>query len=53
VLELMPPLTVTEDEVERVIGAITDIFAEYKDLKMLLADAGQRFGSQLLAGWSS
>ena len=53
VLELMPPLTITEDEVERVIGAITDIFAEYKDLKMLLADAGQRFGSQLLAGWSS
>ena len=53
VLELQPPLTVTEDEVERVVGAITDIFAEYKDLKALLADAGQRFGSQLLAGWSS
>ena len=53
VLELLPPLTVTEDEVERVVGAITDIFSEYKDLKALLADAGQRFGSQLLAGWSS
>src|SRR4029079_17237637 len=44
VLELQPPLTVTEDEVERVIGAISDILAEYKDLKALLADAGQRFG---------
>jgi putrescine aminotransferase len=53
VLELLPPLTVTEDEVERVIGAITDTLAEYKDIKALLADAGQRFGSQLLAGWSS
>jgi putrescine aminotransferase len=53
VLELRPPLTVTEDEVERVVGAITDILAEYKDLRALLADAGQRFGSQLLAGWSS
>jgi putrescine aminotransferase len=53
VLELRPPLTVTEDEIERVVGAITDILAEHRDLKALLADAGQRFGSQLLAGWSS
>jgi len=35
------------------VGAITDILAEYKEIKALLADAGQRFGSQLLAGWSS
>jgi acetylornithine/succinyldiaminopimelate/putrescine aminotransferase len=53
VLELLPPLTVSEDEVEQLVGAVTDILAEYRDIKALLADAGQRFGSQLLSGWSS
>jgi len=53
VLELRPPLTITEAEIERVVAAIHDILAEHNDLRTLLADAGHRFGSQLLAGLAS
>jgi putrescine aminotransferase len=52
VLKLEPALTVTEAEVERVVEAIRSILAQYKDLPPLLADVGQRLGSQFLAGWS-
>jgi putrescine aminotransferase len=52
VLKLEPPLTVTEAEIDRVVDAVVGILAEYRDMKKLLADVGQRFGSQLLSGWS-
>jgi hypothetical protein len=43
---------VTEAEIDRVVDAVVGILAEYRDMKKLLADVGQRFGSQLLSGWS-
>jgi len=52
VLKLEPPLTVSEAEIDRVVGAVVAVLGEYKDLKKLLADVGQRFGQQMLSGWS-
>ncbi|MBX3189818.1 MAG: aspartate aminotransferase family protein [Labilithrix sp.] len=53
VLKLAPPLTVTAKEIDRVVDAIADVLAQNRDLKVLLADAGQRFGAQLIASWSA
>jgi putrescine aminotransferase len=52
VLKLEPPLSVSEAEVDRVVDAVVAILAEYTDMKKILADVGQRFGSQMLSGWS-
>src|SRR5262249_32500937 len=52
VLKLEPPLTVSAEEVDRVVDTIGEIMDEYKDLKRLVADVGQRFGSQMLSGFS-
>lgn len=52
VLKLMPPLTVSEAEIDRAVDTIADVLAHYTDLRPLLTDVGQRLGSQLLAGWS-
>lgn len=52
VLKLSPPLTVTEDEIEKVVDTIADVLAEYTELRPLLTDVGQRLGTQFLSGWS-
>ncbi len=52
VLKLEPPLTVSEAEIDRAVDAVVAILAEYTDMKKLLADVGQRFGQQLLSGWT-
>jgi putrescine aminotransferase len=52
VLKLEPPLTVSEAEVDRVCDAILEILEQYKDLRAILTDAGQRLGTQALAGFS-
>ena len=45
-------LTITEAEVDRVVDTIVEILAEYTELKSLVADVGQRLGTQALSGWS-
>jgi putrescine aminotransferase len=52
VLKLCPPLTVTPEEIDRVVDTIADVLAEYTELRPLLTDVGQRLGTQFLAGWS-
>jgi putrescine aminotransferase len=52
VLKLEPPLTVTEQEIDRVVDTIVELLAEYTDIKSLVADVGQRLGTQALSGWS-
>ena len=52
VLKVEPPLTVTEAEIDRVVDTIVEILAEYTDIKSLVADVGQRLGTQALSGWS-
>ncbi len=52
VLKLSPPLTVTEEEIDRVVATIADVLAEYTELRPLLTDVGQRLGTQFLSGWS-
>ena len=52
VLKREPALTITSEEIDRVVGAIKDILADYRDLKSIVADAGKRLGTQALGGWS-
>lgn len=52
VLKLEPALTVTSEEIDRVVNAIKEILAEYRDLTSIVADAGKRLGSQAIGGWS-
>ena len=52
VLKLEPALTVTSDEIDRVVAAIKGILDEYRDLTSIVADAGKRLGSQAIGGWS-
>lgn len=52
VLKLSPPLTVSEEEIERVVATVADVLAEYTELRPLLTDVGQRLGTQFLSGWS-
>jgi putrescine aminotransferase len=52
VLKLEPPLTVTDEEIDRVVTEIGEILGEYRDLGALLRDAGERLGKQALGGWS-
>jgi putrescine aminotransferase len=52
VLKLEPPLTVTRDEIDRVVSLIVEIMDEYRDIGRLLVDAGERLGEQALGGWS-
>lgn len=49
VLKLVPPLNVSEGEVDRVVSATSEILGEYKELTPLLVDIGQKLGSQFLA----
>ena len=51
-LKLEPALTVTSEEIDRVVAAIKDILAEYRDLTSIVADAGKRLGTQAMGGWS-
>lgn len=52
VLKLEPALTVTSEEIQRVVGAIKGVLDEYRDLKSIMADAGKRLGTQALGGWN-
>lgn len=52
VLRLEPPLTVTDEEVDGVAGAIVEILGGYRDLGPLLKDVTQRLGKQMLGGFS-
>jgi putrescine aminotransferase len=52
VLKIEPPLTITREEIDEVVGVIADVLAEYRDFKPLLVDVGARLGKQLRAGWS-
>ena len=52
VLKLSPPLTVTEEEIDKVVDTIADVLAEYTELRPLLTDVGQRLGTQFLSGWT-
>lgn len=51
VLKLEPALTVSSEEIDRVVSAIAEILAEYRDLKSIALDAGRRLGSQALGGF--
>jgi putrescine aminotransferase len=51
VLKLEPPLTVSEQEIDRVVAVIVEILAGYRELKPLLVDAGERLAGQALGGW--
>lgn len=52
VLKLEPPLTITDAEIDSAVFLIAEILSEYRELGSLLRDAGERFGSQMLGGWS-
>jgi putrescine aminotransferase len=51
VLKLEPPLTVSEAEIDEVISAIAQILEEYRDIKSLVFDVGERLGKQFKGGW--
>jgi putrescine aminotransferase len=51
VLKLEPPLTVSEEEIDRVVEATARILDSYRDLRSLFTDAGKRLGLQVLGGW--
>ncbi len=50
VLKLTPPLTVTEDAIDRFVDATGSILDEYRDLLPLVSDMTSRLSSQFLAG---
>jgi putrescine aminotransferase len=52
VLKLAPPLTVSADEVDRVVSAVSGILSEYRDLRRLMSDAGRRLGEQFMGGFA-
>jgi len=51
VLRLEPPLTVQENEVNRVVEAIGRLFDEYHSISGLLKDVAARVTSQYKKGW--
>jgi putrescine aminotransferase len=53
VLQVEPPLTVTEAEIDRVAETIADVLGRYRDLRAIVTDAGQRLGTQVLSSFSS
>ena len=50
VLKLTPPLTVSDDEIDRVVSAVAAIFEEHRDLTALLRDVVRRVGPRPLGG---
>lgn len=52
VLRLEPPLTVSDQEIDAVAGAIAEILGEYRSLPPLLKDVTARLGKQMLGGFS-
>jgi len=51
VLRLEPPLTLSENDLERVVAALGDLFDEYRSVPKLLADAARRVGAQYQREW--
>lgn len=51
VFRLEPPLTVTGEQIDRVVDVIGGILDEYRSLPKLFKDVGARLGHQYLAGW--
>jgi len=52
VLKLEPPLTVADDEIDRVVDAVGAILDEYSDLLPLLRDVSERVIKQGRGGWT-
>ena len=54
VLKLEPPLTVSDEEIDRVVDHIAaEILGEYREALPLLKDVGRRLGRQFLEGGRS
>ncbi|UQA59775.1 aspartate aminotransferase family protein [Polyangium aurulentum] len=51
VLKLEPPLTVTDEEIDRAVTAIAAILGEYRELGPLVRDVAERLGKQFMGGW--
>ncbi|MCA9793216.1 MAG: aspartate aminotransferase family protein [Candidatus Eremiobacteraeota bacterium] len=51
VLKLEPPLTISPEEVERLVDEVVGVLSAYRELTPLLRDVGKRLGRQFLAGW--
>jgi len=52
VLKLEPPLTVDDEDVDRVVAAVGGILDEYSDLLPLLRDVSERVIKQGRGGWT-
>jgi len=51
VLKIEPPLTVTDEAIDRFVRELSTLLDEYRDIGSVLADAGERIGKQALSGW--
>lgn len=51
VLKIEPPLTVTNEAIDRFVRDLASLLGEYQDIGSILADAGERIGKQALSGW--
>jgi putrescine aminotransferase len=51
VLKLEPPLTVTDAEIDLVVGKIGALLDEYRDVGPIVRDAAERLGKQFAGGW--
>ncbi len=52
VLKLEPPLTVTDEEIDRAVGAVAGVLGEYEGIGKVLLDAAKRVTSQARKGWA-
>ncbi len=52
VLKLEPPLTVSEDSVDRVADLVCELLQRYRSVAKLLKDVSLRLGGQARKGWS-
>lgn len=50
-LKLTPPLTLGDEHVDRLAGAVGGILDEYKSISKLAKDVTKRLGTQLMGGW--
>jgi len=51
VLKLEPPLTVSDEEITRVVTEVSDLLDDYRDVGPIVKDAAERLGKQMTSGW--